>query len=223
MVSYAFLLIFLWYRTSKASQKLKVLPEHPELTNKVDVDQPDDDDDDFDDDDFDDDAPSRPEVYRQISKIPAGAPRKDARLLTKKEKENLPRVTAYCTASSYRLTELHRHLDARQYTHATNPKLFDDVIYTSYLPSSATNTNEVDLLGVPELIDRKNSTNSRYDRFQLGAHTPDVFFFCDTGVVIMWGMEEVMEKRVLNMLKRFEVEKLATEDVEMEDLNFYYA
>ncbi|TIC34510.1 initiation factor 2 [Wallemia mellicola] len=211
-------------RTSKGSQKLKVLPEEPTRTpdNADFID--DDDDDDEDDDDDDDIVAPRPEVYQQIAKIPAGAPRKDARLLTKKEKERLPRVTAYCTASSYKQPELLKHLESRRYTHGTEPKVFDDVIYTPYMPSSnhSNNRNEADadLLGVPELIDRKTS---RYERFQLGAHTPDVFFFSETGVVIMWGMEESMERRVLSMLKRYEVEKLAAEDVEMEDLNFYYA
>ncbi|TIA92709.1 hypothetical protein E3P99_00501 [Wallemia hederae] len=209
-------------RTSKASQKLKVLPEEPSLPHTTNS----DDDDDEDDEEDDDLATPRPQVYQQIAKIPAGAPRKDARLLTKKEKERLPRVTAYCTASSYRQPELLKHLESRRYTHGTDPQVFDDVIYTPYMPSNPHNKShndnetEADLLGVPELIDRKTS---RYQRFQLGAHTPDVFFFAETGVVIMWGMEESMERRVLSMLKRYEVEKLATEDVEMEDLNFYYA
>lgn len=211
-------------RTSKGSQKLKVLPEEPTRSSENADLIDDDDDDDEDDDDDDDIVAPRPEVYQQIAKIPAGAPRKDARLLTKKEKERLPRVTAYCTASSYKQPELLKHLESRRYTHGTEPKVFDDVIYTPYIPSSnhSNNRNEADadLLGVPELIDRKTS---RYERFQLGAHTPDVFFFSETGVVIMWGMEESMERRVLSMLKRYEVEKLAAEDVEMEDLNFYYA
>lgn len=138
-------------------------------------------------------------------------------------------VTAYCTASSYRQPELLKHLESRRYTHATDPRVFDDVIYTPYVPHTHANASthshshndaEADLLGVPELVDRKTS---RYQRFQLGAHTPDVFFFSETGVVVMWGMEEAMERRVLSMLKRFEVDKLAAEDVEMEDLNFYYA
>jgi len=43
------------------------------------------------------------------------------------------------------------------------------------------------------------------------------------GTVVIWGMTEQQEKRFLSSLKRFEVEKLAAQDVEMEDLNFYYA
>ncbi|WVQ86279.1 hypothetical protein IAT38_008447 [Cryptococcus sp. DSM 104549] len=51
---------------------------------------------------------------------------------------------------------------------------------------------------------------------------PDVFLF-DYGCVVIWGMTEKEEKKFLRELKKFETEKLSTEDVEMEDLNFYYA
>lgn len=82
------------HSTSKASQKLKVLPEEPSISRSTetnDLDEDDDDEDDDEEEEDDDIAAPRSEVYQQIAKIPAGAPRKDARLLTKKEKERLPR------------------------------------------------------------------------------------------------------------------------------------
>lgn len=51
---------------------------------------------------------------------------------------------------------------------------------------------------------------------------PDVFLF-EYGTVVIWGMTEREEKTFLRHLKKFEVERLSGEDVEMEDLNFYYA
>nr|ODN85401.1 cytoplasmic protein [Cryptococcus depauperatus CBS 7841]ODN89855.1 cytoplasmic protein [Cryptococcus depauperatus CBS 7855] len=51
---------------------------------------------------------------------------------------------------------------------------------------------------------------------------PDVFLF-EYGCVVIWGMTEKEEKRFLGSLKKFEIERLSAEDVEMEDLNFYYA
>lgn len=51
---------------------------------------------------------------------------------------------------------------------------------------------------------------------------PDLFVF-EYGTVVIWGMTEREEKRVLASLRRFEFERLASEDVEAEDLNFYYA
>lgn len=51
--------------------------------------------------------------------------------------------------------------------------------------------------------------------------TPEVFLF-DYGVVVIWGMSEVQEQRFLKELARFETEKLAPDDVEVEFFNFYY-
>ncbi|AAW46791.1 hypothetical protein CNBM1680 [Cryptococcus deneoformans B-3501A] len=51
---------------------------------------------------------------------------------------------------------------------------------------------------------------------------PDVFLF-EYGCVVLWGMTEREEKKFLASIKRFEIERLSAEDVEMEDLNFYYA
>lgn len=77
---------------------------------------------------------------------------------------------------------------------------------------------------------------------------PDVFLF-EYGCVVLWGMTEKEEKKFLASMcvfflsiqssgtsiiwnarademrnrKRFEIERLSAEDVEMEDLNFYYA
>jgi len=41
--------------------------------------------------------------------------------------------------------------------------------------------------------------------------------------VVCWGMTEVQERRFLSSIRRFEVERLAPNDVEKEDLNYYYA
>ncbi|KAA1476585.1 DUF155-domain-containing protein [Dentipellis sp. KUC8613] len=59
-------------------------------------------------------------------------------------------------------------------------------------------------------------------RFDTTADEAEIFLF-PYGTVVIWGMTEAQEKRFLSSLKRFEVEKLAPHDVEMEDLNFYYA
>jgi uncharacterized Rmd1/YagE family protein len=52
-------------------------------------------------------------------------------------------------------------------------------------------------------------------------HTPEVFLF-DYGVVVIWGMSLAHEQRFLKELSRFETEKLAPDDVEIEHFNFYY-
>ncbi|GJJ10526.1 hypothetical protein Clacol_004752 [Clathrus columnatus] len=72
------------------------------------------------------------EVYNQISQIPEGTARKDALRLTKKTAKSLPRVTAYCTASSYRMDDLLKFFHARKSAYRTAVRRFDEVIYTPY-------------------------------------------------------------------------------------------
>ncbi|KAL2024629.1 hypothetical protein VTK56DRAFT_6830 [Thermocarpiscus australiensis] len=57
--------------------------------------------------------------------------------------------------------------------------------------------------------------------FDILVHTPEVFLF-DYGVVVIWGMTAVQEQRFLKEIAKFEVEKLAPDDVETEKFNFYY-
>jgi uncharacterized Rmd1/YagE family protein len=57
--------------------------------------------------------------------------------------------------------------------------------------------------------------------FDIAVHTPEVFLF-DYGVVVIWGMSAAQEKRFLKEIAKFELEKLAADDVEVELFNFYY-
>ncbi|KZS97150.1 DUF155-domain-containing protein [Sistotremastrum niveocremeum HHB9708] len=229
-------------RTTKVAQKLKVLPDQPdpatqsqikaeppveqrESAGSGDADEDQSDDEDGEDRDAEDDV----EVYTQIAQIPAGTARRDALRLTKKKAKSLPRVTAYSTASSYELQDLMKFFSARKASYHTNARLIDDVIYTPYrydedaLPSKPQNdppsgppTGDLLNLEVPATSQRKVSKFSKQDA------DADIFLF-GYGVVVMWGMTEAQEKRFLSSIKRFEVEKLDPDDVEMEDLNFYYA
>jgi uncharacterized Rmd1/YagE family protein len=52
-------------------------------------------------------------------------------------------------------------------------------------------------------------------------HTPEVFLF-DYGVVVIWGMSEAHEAKFLKELEKFEVEKLAIDDLQTELFNYYY-
>ncbi|KAK0549021.1 sporulation protein rmd1 [Tilletia horrida] len=365
-------------RTTKASGKLKILPEEPEegsmtdppprpqqkhhqqlpppthtpieaLRRKpypypsprtaADHDEDDDDDDKTSsegDDDIDEAEQDeyRARLYQQLAQIPEGNMRRDARRLTRKARASLPRVTAYSTATSYRMRELTKWLQARRDTHQTNVMSFDECVYTTYsyalvdvsrqaqlgnhsshrhgsgmngpavLPSSngrkslsaGSGVKTGDLLGVPELHNRAEAeavakasagqpqalsqweasanasdnaaatiaaaANARYedgqdghgrsnevdsadqradgtaaalavaslsnrkrskeDRFSVHGNIPEVFFM-EYGTVVIWGMTLAEEKRLLRELKKFEVEKLAPEDIESEDLNWYLA
>src|SRR5829696_5324455 len=64
-------------RTTKTSQKLALFPEDLEITSPVETDN----------------------KYDQIGQLPQGTSRREAERFSKKERQQLPRVTAYCTAA----------------------------------------------------------------------------------------------------------------------------
>ena len=109
-------------RTTRTAQKLKLLPDAGE--------------------DYEDQESGR-EVYSQFTRIKDPTARRDAARLGKDDRAKLPRVTAYCTASSYRLEEAMRWLKGRGKIRGWKeqgggvgalggPKLFDECIYSPY-------------------------------------------------------------------------------------------
>ncbi|WWC92544.1 uncharacterized protein L201_007503 [Kwoniella dendrophila CBS 6074] len=87
--------------------------------------------------------------------------------------------------------------------------------------SSTITTNNKDEGGGYSNYDN-DSERDDDDDFEEEEWVPDVFLF-EYGTVVIWGMTEKEEKKFLHSIKKFEIERLSTEDVEMEDLNFYYA
>lgn len=57
--------------------------------------------------------------------------------------------------------------------------------------------------------------------FDIQVHTPEVFLF-NYGTVVIWGMTLKEEERFLKDISKFEQEKLAKDDVQAENFNFYY-
>lgn len=100
-------------RTTKNAQKLKLLPNPTPGDDGPDQD-------------------NGRDVYSQFTRIKDPTARRDAARLGKADRDKLPRVTAYCTASSYRLPALMKFLKGRGKTRGANPKLFDECIYSPY-------------------------------------------------------------------------------------------
>ena len=100
-------------RTTKIAQKLKLLP-NPE-TGEDGLDEE-----------------SGRDVYSQFTRIKDPTARRDAARLGKADRDRLPRVTAYCTATAYRLDGIMRFMKSRGRTRGANPKLFDECIYSPY-------------------------------------------------------------------------------------------
>ncbi|KAJ1917564.1 sporulation protein rmd1 [Mycoemilia scoparia] len=126
-------------RTSKTSQKLKLLPGEDELRPI---------------------APPMPllpedavvyhdggdDMYHMISST---APTADIRQEIEQNKKmryrDIPRVTAYCTAGSYRLSALFKWLQSRKITNGSSPILLDECIY-SVFNYSKPRTFEIDMM-----------------------------------------------------------------------------
>ena len=254
-------------RTTKNAQKLKLLPNP----------------------DPGDDGPeeeSGRDVYSQFTRIKDPTARRDAARLGKADRDKLPRVTAYCTASAYRLEGLMKFLKGRTRTRGANPKQFDECIYSPYKygrSKKSAISDEIDavVIDVPEDIEslrpnterrfsdsvveveanRQQSREELIDLhteagdtsletglengessiqnhtmssltlphtpqpdsldFDIQVHTPEVFLF-EYGTVVIWGMTLGEEERFLKDISKFESEKLAEDDVQTENFNFYY-
>ena len=99
-------------RTTRTAQKLKLLPDpEQELEQSEEIGH---------------------DVYTQFKHIKDPSARRDAARLGKADRKRLPRVTAYCTASSYRMDDLMRYLKGRPPDKGSLPKRIDECIYTPY-------------------------------------------------------------------------------------------
>ncbi|CAG89530.2 DEHA2F18150p [Debaryomyces hansenii CBS767] len=179
-------------RTSRTTQKLKLLPEDPpNLADENDE-----------------------EVYSQVTRIKDTPARKDAETLGKSQRDLLPRVTAYCTCGSYKMKDLLRWLKDRKRIHNTNPKLFDECLYTpfTYKDWRSEHVSQDDQHHFIRLADEGGEID-------IGKRN-DIFIF-EYGVIIMWGYTPKEEAAFLEDLAKFESEKLSAEDIQVEEFNYY--
>jgi len=191
-------------RTSRTTQKLKLLPEDPTTIGGADEDDDDDDDESF----------NKTKVYSQVKKITDTVARKDAETLGKMHRDLLPRVTAYCTCGSYKMKELLRWLKDRKRIHKTSPKLFDECLYTPFTYKDWRSDAQDD--DSNHKIIRLADEGGDID---IGKKN-DIFVF-EYGVIVMWGYTEKEEAMFLEDLAKFETEKLSSEDIQIEEFNYY--
>ncbi|KAG0316897.1 hypothetical protein BGZ99_006619 [Dissophora globulifera] len=188
-------------RTTKTSQKLTLFPEEKDVPV------------------LDDEYVFDDTTYNQIGQLSSGTARIDAHRMSKLDRQKLPRVIAYCTASSYRMDDLFNYLQSRKTTNGAAPKRFDECIYT---PFSYTRTSKppttADLLGIDDPV----ANGPRLLEQQRLRESMSELFFFDYGVTVIWGMSELEESRLLQEISRFEEEKLDEEDVETEEFSYHY-
>lgn len=206
-------------RNSRIMQKLKLLPESVNT-------EEDDEEDDDEEESEEVKAKKNPLKQYSLQKIKDRHARKDAERLGKKHRSLLPRVTAYCTAGSYRMRDLIRWLKDKRRLHATSPKLFDECIYTPFTfrdwrrrksSNSGNGSGENEAMKKRQELMRLDDDGGEID---LGVRSTGLFIF-EYGVVVMWGFSKKEERMVLLELAKFENEKLADEDVQLEEFNYY--
>ncbi|ODQ82044.1 hypothetical protein BABINDRAFT_174625 [Babjeviella inositovora NRRL Y-12698] len=212
-------------RTSRTTQKLRLLPDDP-----IDVGEE-----------------SGRDVYSQVTRIKDTPARKDAETLSKSHRDLLPRVTAYCTAGTYKMKDLIRWLKDRKRVHNTSPKLFDECLYTPFAykdwrgsnpgsrksstnrrtsdsPSRRTVSPVRDRVASPGIDEQTQPVVMRLadegGDIDVTSKRSDLFIF-EYGVVVMWGFSVREEQSFLEDLAKFESEKLAEEDIQVEEFNYY--
>lgn len=147
-------------------------------------------------------------------------------------------------------TYTYKHVDEARGLVPTNANGNGSSKHRSNHRDSTGPTKTGDLLGIPELNQdvqqeqhhqqqdgiAQPNTNADTDtaaaaaaaakrkrsRFSVEDVVPELFIM-DYGTIVIWGMTHQEENRFLRELRRFEVERLASEDVESEDLHWYLA
>lgn len=206
-------------RTSRITQKLKLLPDSLDYESPT-IDEHDS-----------GAATNKAAALKQYSlqKIKDRNARKDAERLGKKHRSMLPRVTAYCTAGSYKMRDFIRWLKDKRRIHSTAPKLFDECIYTPFTykdwrRNSTSSHKSSDSGEFDKAFVRGKKESIRLDDeggvIDVGKRYTDIFIF-EYGVVVMWGFTKREERLFLYDLAKFENEKLADEDVQKEEFNYY--
>lgn len=164
-------------RTTRTAQKLKLLPDPAN-------------------DDVDDEESGR-DVYVQYTRIKDPTARRDAARLGKADRDRLPRVTAYCTSSSYKLDDLMRFLKGKQKLRGALPKRFDECIYSPYNygtkgPEAVASTAALD--GVPETRQRRFSDSAIEVEAQNEYRRDNLIDLNDEGDAPSLGYEEDLER-----------------------------
>ncbi|KAK9460131.1 uncharacterized protein V1516DRAFT_679017 [Lipomyces oligophaga] len=161
------------------------------------------------------------------------------------DRKVLPRLTGYCTAGRYVMKDLTRYFmnSARTSPHHQAPKVLDDCIYIEYgeriqgranTPTSTTVVPTASTAGTGTGTGTGTGSRFRpvgagwYERVDEegktvrigGWRTRDVYIF-EYGVIVLWGFSSTDEKRILRELAPFELEKLASGDVEIEEMNYF--
>ena len=163
-------------RTTRTAQKLKLLPDPSAEDGE--------------------DEESGRDVYVQYTRIKDPTARRDAARLGKADRERLPRVTAYCTAGSYKLDDMMRFLKGKQKARGAVPKRFDECIYSPYNygakgPEAVASTAVHG--GFPEALQRRFSDSAIEVEHENERRRQDLMDLRDENETSHLGIDQVLE------------------------------
>eukprot|EP00842_Homolaphlyctis_polyrhiza_P000373 jgi/Hompol1/1336/HPOL_003245-RA len=124
---------------------------------------------------------------------------------TKEQRRDLPRVTCFCVAESFKMEGLGAFFKDK---HATLTKMYDECMYFYYEPAMKAAAFYPHGTG-----DRSNTVST--------PQTDEVFIF-DYGVVVFWNFTSDEEQKLLAMVEPFASGGLKDDDIEIEDFHFQY-
>lgn len=117
--------------------------------------------------------------------------------------QSLRRVTAYLTAESIKLREL-EDTCVKSCSNFSFVKKFDEVLYAVY------SENNYESLETEQDVEAAVASSNAVG---------EILIF-DYGVIVIWGLEESIEKQIINIVRPYEVDRLSVEDIEIENFLF---
>ncbi|KNE57474.1 hypothetical protein AMAG_03185 [Allomyces macrogynus ATCC 38327] len=186
-------------RTTKTAQKLTLFPEDAPVTQPSQLPE-------------ELLLPEAEDLYDQLTQVP---PERIGKL----DRKKLPRVTAYCTANSYRLDDLISFLKARP--NVTPPKKFDECLYVALYSSVGQAIPQPMHSHTHPGLDVLEAFRAHSEALTALQHNVGELFCFEYGVLVFWGFNEDEEKSIIRELAAFEDESLGS-DVETEEFVFHY-
>jgi uncharacterized Rmd1/YagE family protein len=158
-----------------------------------------------------------------------------AERLKKSDRLQIPRVTSFCLAESFNLTEVVEYLNT---SHGISPKQYDECLYFSYEGPSkemkfgdpAAHLRHIPLLrstsiegggrfaSFPNLVTASQEDEDDHPSWM---DRGEVFMF-DYGVLVLWNFTVYEEISFIAHVKNFTEGPLQEEDIEVEDFHFQY-
>ncbi|PVU89281.1 hypothetical protein BB561_005453 [Smittium simulii] len=183
-------------RKSKASKKLKILPDQTPTTTLNNL--------------------STEAELPESSLYPSHDLKNVINQLRTARNAALPRVTSYYSQNSYKISEISKWFSNKQSNLA--PVLYDECIYIPNIDTNTCTIQTKDNLDLP-IFDRTHGSSASTDNV---VNISSEAFVFDYGVTVLWGMSLHEEKEFMSELSHFTGDVRKSIDNQVEEFNFFY-